>query len=156
MYVRHMKTKKNSRKQPESTKPSEPMILQEAAVAYNVDEPMVRTQIYLSKPEHQFIQQEATRQGQPMAAIIRAFIDEKMEVPEDAWANNPLLDPPAPDRTWSGHEDGAVNHDHYIYGTPKKWMRRDDQWAETPPLPEDYYTNPQSRRAYDEKVNRKK
>ncbi len=36
-------------------------------------------------------------------------------------------------------EDGAINHDHYIYGAPKKWMKRKGQWVEAPPLPEDYY-----------------
>lgn len=137
-------------------KPSKGSVLKEAAPAWDLEEPMIRTQIYLSKSEHDFVQHEAARQGQPMAAVIRAFIDEKMDVPDDAWSNNPLLAPPAPDRSWTGRDDGAVNHDHYIYGTPKKWLRQDDEWAETPPLPEDYYTNPQSRRAYDEKVNRKK
>ena len=26
-----------------------------------------------------------------MAAVIRSFIDEKMEIPEDAWTNNPMF-----------------------------------------------------------------
>ena len=156
-----MKTK-NKIKSRDKTKQSEPKtgepaMLKEAAVAYEVDDqPMIRTQIYLSKPEHDFIQHEAARQDQPMAAVIRAFIDEKMEVPDEVWTDNPLLSPPAPDPAWTGHEDGAVNHDHYVYGTPKKMMRRNGQWVETPPLPEDYYTNPQSRRAYDAMVNRQK
>ena len=79
-------------------------MLKEAALAYEVDEaPMVRTQIYLSKSEHDFVQSEAARQGRPMAAVIRAFIDEKMEMPESAWINNPLLAPPADDRFhWAG------------------------------------------------------
>src|ERR1700722_10975347 len=116
-----------------------PDALKEAALAYTVGEqPMVRTQIYLSRPEHDFIQQEASRQGQPMAAVIRAFIDEKMEVPDEVWTDNPLLRAPVPDRTWDGREDGAINHDHYIYGTPKKWMQRKGKWVETPPLPDDY------------------
>ena len=134
----------------------EPEMLKEAALAYEVDEqPMVRTQIYLSKPEHAFIQHEAARQGQPMAAVIRAFIDEKMEVPDEVWNNNPLLSPPAPDPAWTGRDDGAINHDHYIYGGPKKWMQRNGRWVETPPLPDDYYSNTQSRRAYDDEVNRR-
>ena len=115
---------------------------------------MVRTQIYLSRVETEFLRSEAQRRGQPMAAVIRSFIDEKMEIPEDAWEENPLLRPPAPDPSWQGHEDGAINHDHYIYGTPKKWTKRHGKWVETPPLPEDYYSNPAARRAYDEKVNR--
>jgi hypothetical protein len=127
----------------------EPDRLKEAAPAYEMDEaPMLRTQIYLSKPEHEFIQTEAARQGQPMAAVIRAFIDEKMDIPDSAWTNNPLLSPPA-DPGFVGPEDGAINHDHYIYGSPRKWIKRRGQWVEAPPLPEDYYTNPASAAAYD-------
>ena len=115
---------------------------------------MVRTQIYLSRREHAFVQTEAARRGEPMAAIIRTFIDEKMEVPEDAWTKNPLLDPPVEDAAWKGREDGARNHDHYVYGAPKQWTKRKGKWAPAPPLPEDYYSNPESRRAYDQEVDR--
>src|SRR5580704_13143238 len=115
-----MKTKsikyKRDAKLKNGPKAGEPEMLKEAALAYEVDEqPMVRTQIYLSKPEHDFIQHEAARLGQPMAAVIRAFIDEKMEVPDEVWTNNPLLRPPAPDPALIGRDDGAINHDHYIY-----------------------------------------
>jgi hypothetical protein len=150
------KRKSSDEKPKNGPKTGELGMIKEAALAYEVDEqPMVRTQIYLSKPEHEFIQHEASRQGQPMAAVIRAFIDEKMDVPEEVWTDNPLLHPPVEDPAWTGPDDGAINHDHYIYGTPKKWMQRDGQWVETPPLPDDYYSNPQSRRAYDDEVNRR-
>jgi hypothetical protein len=115
---------------------------------------MIRTQIYLSRSEHDFVQAEAARRSEPMAAVIRGFIEEKMEVPEDAWTNNPMLQPTPEDPTWVGHEDGAINHDHYIYGTPKRYMKRNGEWVETPPLPDDYYDNPASRRAYDDLVNK--
>jgi hypothetical protein len=135
---------------------TEPQMLKEARTAYTVDEsPMVRTQIYLSKREHDFIQHEAERQGQPMAAVIRSLIDKRMDVPDDVWTDNPLLRPPVPDPSWAGPDDGAINHDHYIYGTPKKWMMRKGRWVEAPPVPDDYYTNPQSRRDYDDKINRR-
>jgi hypothetical protein len=137
-------------------KTGEPDLLNEAAAACVADElPMLRTQIYLSKPEHEFIQTEAARQGQPMAAVIRALIDEKMDIPESAWTNNPLLAPPA-DPGFVGPEDGAINHDHYIYGGPRKWLKRKGQWVEAPPLPEDYYTNPASAAAYDRMAEEKK
>ena len=136
-------------------KESADSVLNDAPAYPPAESAMVRTQIYLSRPEHIFIQNEAARQGQPMAAVIRAFIDEKMNVPEDVWTNNPLLSPPVPDPNWKGREDGAVNHDHYIYGAPKKMMKRKGRWVETPPLPEDYYTDAQARHAYDEEVNRR-
>lgn len=141
-----------------TVKKAKPQFLKEAALAYEPDEtePMVRTQIYLSRREHDFVSQEAGRLGQPMAAVIRLFIDEKMDVPEDVWSNNPLLDPPVNDPNWKTRPDGALNHDHYIYGAPKKFVERKGRWVEAPPLPEDYYTNPASRRAYDEMTNGKK
>jgi hypothetical protein len=92
--------------------------LKEVAGAYGVSSAMVRTQIYLSRNEHQFLQSEASRQGVTMAGIIRALVDEKMSVPAPIWANNPLLEE-TPTVESFGHPDGARNHDHYIYGSPK-------------------------------------
>lgn len=109
---------------------------------------MVRTQIYLSRPQHDHVQTEANRRSEPMAAVIRSYIEERMEIPDAAWENNPLLDLPA-DPDFEGHEDAAINHDHYVYGCPKKWVRQGGEWVEAPPLPEDYYTNPESATAYD-------
>lgn len=131
------------------------MILNDALLEPPVEEPMVRTQIYLSRREHEFIENEAARRDEPMAAVIRSYIDEKMEVPSDVWSDNPLLRAPVPDPSWTGSEDGALNHDHYISGAPKQWMQRKGKWVETPPLPDDYYTNAESRRAYDDEVNRR-
>ena len=120
-----------------------------AAIVRSADSmAMVRTQIYLTKSEHDFLQNESSRRGEPMAAVIRGFIDEKMEIPADAWTNNPLLDPPA-DSDYIGPEDGAINHDHYLYGCPKKWIKQNGKYVEAPPLPDDYYDNPASADAYD-------
>jgi hypothetical protein len=136
-------------------KTDEPVMLKEAALADEVDEaPMIRTQICLSKSEHEFVQNESDRQGKPMAAVIRAFIDEKMEIPESAWTDNPLLAPPA-EPGFVGPEDGVINLDHYIYGGPKKWMRRKGQWVEAPSVPDNYHTNPASAEAFDRMVEGK-
>jgi hypothetical protein len=123
--------------------------LKEAGVAEATSEPMIRTQIYLNKSEYDFVQTEAKRRDEPMAAVIREFIDEKMEIPEDAWTNNPMLEPTPHDPDWKGHEDGAINHDHYLYGAPKSWVKQNGKWVEAPPLPEDYFDNPASAKAYD-------
>ncbi len=57
--------------------------VKESAVAEEVQTaPMVRTQIYLNREEYDFVQTEARRRNEPMAAVIRNFIDEKMEIPE--------------------------------------------------------------------------
>jgi hypothetical protein len=129
--------------------------LKETGVAAEAEvAPMIRTQIYLNKAEHDFVQREAARQDKPMAAVIRGFIDEKMEIPEDAWTNNPMLEPTVSDPDWKGHEDGGINHDHYIYGTPKQVIKVKGKWVDAPPLPDDYYESQSSRAAYDRKIKK--
>jgi hypothetical protein len=148
-----MKTKKKIASSSSARKTGDE--LKEAAVAYEVQsEPMVRTQIYLSKHEYDFVQREATRHEKPMAAVIRKFIDEKMEVPEDAWTNNPMLAPTPMDPAWKGHEDAGINHDHYLYGVPKNVIKVNGKWVDAPPLPDDYYENRASRDAYDRKIGK--
>jgi hypothetical protein len=118
----------------------EPMTLRETAAPYGSTvedaKAMVRTQIYLTRAEHDFLQSEATRREEPMAAVIRGFIDEKMEIPEDAWTNNPLLQPTVDDPDFEGREDGSLNHDHYAYGGPKQYEKIDGKWVLLPPLDE--------------------
>ena len=145
-----MKTRKPIKYQPHKSSAAE---LKESAVANEVQAaPMVRTQIYLNREEYDFVQTEAKRRNEPMAAVIRKFIDEKMEIPEDAWTNNPMLRPWPHDPDWKGHEDGGINHDHYIYGCPKKWIKVKGKYVEAPPLPEDYYENRASGDAYDKLI----
>lgn len=127
--------------------------LKEMAVADEVQEtPMIRTQIYLNRQEYDFIQAEASRRDEPMAAVIRGFIDEKMEIPEDAWTHNPMFRPWSHDPDWKGYEDGGINHDHYLYGCPKKWIKVKGEYIEAPPLPKDYYQNRISGDAYDKMI----
>jgi hypothetical protein len=144
--------KKRSIKYP--LRKSSALELKETALAQPAEaEPMVRTQIYLNRREYEFIQREARRRDEPMAAVIRGFIDEKMEIPEDAWTNNPIFRPLPRDPDSEGHEDSGINHDHYIYGCPKKWIKVNGEYIEAPPLPDDYYKNPRSAEAYDRKLS---
>ncbi len=151
MYVYgRMKVKKRNKYTPAKNSASE--LKEGPVVAKIADAPMIRTQIYLSKDEHAFVTAESRRLEKPMAAVIRCFIDEKMEIPEDVWTNNPIFRPTIPDPDWKGHEDGGINHDHYLYGCPKKWIKVKGQWVEAPPLPDDYYENPASADEYDRKL----
>jgi hypothetical protein len=95
---------------------------------------MVRTQIYLTPEEHRFVDSESRRKGVPMAAVIRDFIEEKMRVPDEAWAK--FLAPVPDDPNWEGPEDGSINHDHYVYGCPKKFVKRKGKWVPAPPVDE--------------------
>ena len=90
---------------------------------------MVRTQIYLSRAEYDFLQAEARRRDQAMAAVIRSFVDEKMKMPDEAWVNNPMLEPTPKDPGFALPEDAAINHDHYLYGTPKKYLKKRGRWV---------------------------
>ena len=103
-----------------------------AAVEGNFGEPMIRTQIYLSRREHDFVLADAKRRNQPMAAVIRGFIDQEMELPADVWTNNPMLRPPPVDAEWNAPADAAINHDHYLYGSAKKWVKTDGNWVMNP------------------------
>lgn len=150
MYTGGMKRQKKSKYPAHKGSAIE---LKETAVAGEIKEaPMIRTQIYLNKEEHEFVRREAARHDEPMAAVIRRFIDEKMEIPEDAWTNNPIFKPWPEDPDWQSPPDAAINHDHYLYGCPKKWIKVKGQYIEAPPLPDDYYENPLSSKAYDKMI----
>ena len=105
--------------------------LKEIAPEYgvSVSNAMVRTQVYLTRAEYHFLQAEGKRRNEPMAAVIRAFVDEKMQLPADAWEDNPMLRPTPKDSKFDLPEDAAINHDHYLYGTPKKYMRAKGRWV---------------------------
>ena len=104
-------------------------VLKEAIAPYTVEPAMVRTQIYLTRAEHDFLQSEAARRNEPMSAVLRGIIDEKMTIPEDAWTNNPMLEPTVHDPDFEGHEDGALNHDYYAYGGSKKYKKVRGEWV---------------------------
>ena len=151
MYIGGVKAKKPIKYPKIANRSAE---LREVSAAKTEEGPMIRTQIYLSKEEHAFVQAEARRSNKPMAAVIRDFIDEKMVVPEDAWTNNPMLRPNEPDPSWEGHEDSGINHDHYLYGAPKKFVKVKGRWVESPPLPDDYYENRKSSETYDKMLRK--
>jgi hypothetical protein len=131
MYIRRVKSERNQ---------NEPMALREYMGAYGAggpeEETMVRTQIYLTRAEHLFLQAEAERRGEPMAAVIRGFIDEKMRLPDSVWSANPLLDATPEDSSWQGHADGSINHDHYVSGAARKYEKKRGKWALQPPVQE--------------------
>jgi len=112
---------------------STPAELKDAVAPYvTAAEPataMIRTQIYLTRAEYHFLQAEAQRRHEPMAAVIRSIVDEKMELPDDAWTNNPMLCPTPKDPGFNLPEDAAINHDHYLYGTPKRYMKVKGEWV---------------------------
>ena len=63
-----------------------------------------------------------------MAAVIRSIVDEKMQLPDEAWADNPMLHPTPKDPGFKLPEDAAINHDHYLYGAPRKYVKMKGEW----------------------------
>ncbi len=115
-----------------SSAPTPPAVLRDVFapnLEINETQGMVRTQIYLTRAEHGFIATEAARRGETMAAVIRGCIDDKMRVPDTAWMANPMLEPTPSDTGQVLPEDAAINHDHYLYGTPKKYLKKRGKWV---------------------------
>lgn len=98
---------------------------------FEVNEPqgMVRTQIHLPRAEQGFIATEAARRGETMAAVIRGCIDDKMRVPDTAWTANPMLEPTPSDDGLVLPDAAAINHDHHLWGTPKKYLKKRGKWV---------------------------
>ena len=86
---------------------------------------MKRKQIYLTEEHDRCLKELAADRGVSEAALIREALDtflqpkafEGFDRMEDSplWALVGLVDSPA------GPTDGALNHDHYLYGGPKKY-----------------------------------
>jgi hypothetical protein len=129
MYVWHMKkpVTYNSAPQPETMLQERFQALTDAEALGS--EVMVRTQIYLTRAEHQFVSAEAARRGEPMAAVIRGYIDDKMRLPDGAWESNSMLEPTPKDPGFELPADAAINHDHYLYGTPRKYVKQRGKWV---------------------------
>jgi hypothetical protein len=95
---------------------------------------MKRKQIYLEDAQDIALKRLAANRGQSEAALIRealqVFLAEEDAGGYDRMEDSPLwglvgllADSKAP-------EDSSLNHDHYIYGTPKKYRIRDDGMVE--------------------------
>src|SRR5688572_3712376 len=103
MYMRPVKAPKPSSAVLNKTHPeSNDAVLRQSA--------MIRTQIYLTRAEHEFLQAEAVRRGEAMSAVIRGLVDEKMAIPEEAWISNHMLEPTPEVPGWESPEDAALNH----------------------------------------------
>jgi hypothetical protein len=123
MYHPEMKNKKYPEAKPQ------PLVMHDRGSVQEISsEAMVRTQVYLTRAEHNYLLREAARRDEGMSAVLRGIIDEKMTLPEDAWTNNPMLEPTPLDPDYEGHEDGSLNHDHYAYGGPKKYKKVQGKW----------------------------
>lgn len=92
-------------------------------------EGLVRTQIYLTQEEHAYLLKEAKNKGTTMAALIRKLIDEQMDLRDDVWSRNSLLDVVPDEASSDQPEDASINLDHYLYGVPRAYEKVEGRWV---------------------------
>ena len=86
-------------------------------------ESMVRTQVYLPRSVYDKLQTRAGKQGLTLAVQVRTALEdylERIESQEEGVlrADDPLFQ--LIGAAASGEGDLSVNHDHYLYGWPKR------------------------------------
>jgi hypothetical protein len=99
---------------------------------------MVRTQVYLPRKTYEALQARGEAQGLTLAEQIRTALDDyllRMGLRED---DGPILAPDDPifqmaGMFKSGVDDLGYNHDHYLYGAPKKPWPDDRKLSEPEP-----------------------
>lgn len=82
-----------------------------------VAEELVRTQVYLSVEHRDFLQSEAKRRGESMAAVLREVISLAMKPAASSWVGNPLLEEVAVDASFESSGVGSESADAAIYGS---------------------------------------
>lgn len=88
-----------------------------------MSENMVRTQVYLPREMYDRLQKRAGKQNLTLAVQIREALVDYLERSEAA--DEPILRADDPIFSMigmfdSGLGDLSVNHDHYLYGAPKR------------------------------------
>lgn len=73
----------------------------------------IRTQIYLTKKEYEYLQRQSEAQQASIAEVVRHLIDEKMPGEKDYEDN--LLFSISKNSFSMGRKEGSEKHDDYIY-----------------------------------------
>lgn len=81
---------------------------------------MIRKQIYLNEEMNDIIKEIADKNNISQSEVIRKAITKYLrEKQQKGEIKDPLLD--LIGLGSSDVSDGSINHDHYIYGVPKKY-----------------------------------
>ncbi len=94
-------------------------------------ENMVRTQVYLPRNIHRRLQVRADKHGLTLAVQVRAALEdylERVEAEPILRADDPIFQLIGSASSKEG--DLSINHDHYLYGWPKR--EAEDATAVTP------------------------
>jgi len=81
-----------------------------------------RTQVYFPKELFRRLEKKAKKESKSSAAVIREAVERYLEQEREIdWDNDPIFK--LAGIMDSGVGDLSVNHDHYLYGAPKKVKR---------------------------------
>ncbi len=82
-----------------------------------------RTQVYFPEELYNRLKKRAEKEGKSVAAIIREASEEylKKEEKEIDWENDPIFK--LAGIFESKESDLSINHDHYLYGAPKRKIK---------------------------------
>ncbi len=78
---------------------------------------MHRSQIMLNEQQHAYLVGEAQRRGVSISQIVRDLVEEHIAQNRDL-ENDPFFD--IIGMVEGDDPDAAVDHDHYIYGSPRR------------------------------------
>ncbi len=83
-----------------------------------------RTQVYFPEELYKRLKKRAKKEGKSVAALIREASEEylKEEEKEIDWENDPFFKAAGIFSSKDG--DLSINHDHYLYGAPKKKFKK--------------------------------
>ncbi len=81
---------------------------------------MIRTQIYIPETLHTKLQRLAEEKRQPMAALVRQFIEDGVRTTGQDISGKTTIKQLLQIQARGGPNDLSTNLDHYLYGGPKK------------------------------------
>ncbi len=79
---------------------------------------LYRAQILLTRTQHRYLKGRSNREGSSVSAIVRELIRIEMESRRQAIKDDPFWE--IVGMVAGGDPDAGVEHDHYVYGTPRK------------------------------------
>jgi hypothetical protein len=77
-----------------------------------------RTQILLTLAQQRYLKGRAERESRSVSEIVRELVNAEMEDWRQAIKDDPFWD--IVGMVAGGDPDAGVEHDHYVYGTPRK------------------------------------
>jgi plasmid stability protein len=82
-----------------------------------------RTQVYFPEELYKRLKKRAKQEGKSVASLIREASERYLKEEEEKidWENDPLLK--AIGFCKADVDDLSINHDHYLYGAPKRKIK---------------------------------